>query len=142
MENIEIKTKNSGLITLTVFKEDERGTLAFGESGSHIPFDIKRIYYLTDLERVQTERGGHAHKETDQVIYCLRGSFTLNLDDGETQQEILMNNPALGVRLGPGLWHTMKNFSPDCLILVVASKEYDASDYLRDYEAFLAHIRN
>jgi len=137
LEKEKIIVKNSGYVQLPTFV-DERGLLAVGEVGKEIPFDIKRVFYITDLEKsTLLERGGHAHKQTDQIIFCLKGSFSLGLDDGETRQNIFIDHSSSGVRLGSGLWHTMKNFSPNCVILVLADQHYDVSDYLRDYSQFL-----
>ncbi|HQI25765.1 MAG TPA: FdtA/QdtA family cupin domain-containing protein [Candidatus Paceibacterota bacterium] len=137
----KVVVKNSGFVNLSVFM-DERGLLAVGEVGKEIPFLIKRFFFITDLEKsTSLERGGHAHIKTDQVIFCLKGSFLLELDDGKTKQDIFFDNHTWGIRLGPGLWHKMKKFSPDCVILVVANRYYKESDYLRDYSKFLKFVK-
>ncbi|MFA5736551.1 MAG: FdtA/QdtA family cupin domain-containing protein [Candidatus Paceibacterota bacterium] len=141
MEKEEIIVKNSGWVKLSAFP-DKRGLLVVGEIEEEIPFAVKRIFYITDLENsTHLERGGHAHRKTDQIIFCLKGSFLLGLDDGEIKQEILLNDHTIGVRLGPSLWHTMKNFSSDCVILVLANQCYEKFDYLRDYSQFLEFIK-
>jgi dTDP-4-dehydrorhamnose 3,5-epimerase-like enzyme len=138
---MKIKVKNSGIIRLQVFDDFPDGTLVIGEAGENVPFDIKRIYYITNLSNPKAIRGKHAHKKLEQYIFCLSGSFRLHLDDGETKQNITLDSPNCGIRLGPKLWHTMTKFSRDCVILVLASDYYDERDYIRNYEEFLEYIR-
>jgi len=132
----QIKVKNSGLIRLQFFNDFPDGNLVIGEALKNIPFTIKRFYVINDLFRKEAKRGLHAHKKLEQVIFCINGSFSLSLDDGRNKQRILMNNPYYGLRLGPGLWHRMSNFSRDCVILVIANDYFKESDYVRDYEKF------
>ncbi|MDO8183834.1 MAG: FdtA/QdtA family cupin domain-containing protein [bacterium] len=132
----EIKVKFSGLITLPLVGEGDRGWLAFAEAEKHVPFSIRRFYVVGGIKLPNIDRGGHAHKTLRQVIFCLVGNFTLRLDDGETKQEITMTDPAHGVILGSGLWHDMANISSDCVMLIVADGQYDEADYIRDYEQF------
>jgi len=138
----KIKVKNSGLIKLQFFNDFPDGNLVIGEALKNIPFPIKRFYAINDLFRREAQRGRHAHKKLEQVIFCLNGSFSLSLDDGRTKQQILMNSPYYGIRLGPKLWHVMSNFSKDCVILVVANNYFQESDYLRDYQKFLEYINS
>jgi dTDP-4-dehydrorhamnose 3,5-epimerase-like enzyme len=138
----KIKVKNSGIIKLTSLGDSSTGKLTFGEAKKNIPFEIKRVYYINDILGKKTTRGHHAHKKLDQVIFCVNGSFVLNLDDGKNKQKILMNDPSCGVRLGPSLWHTMEKFSLNCVILVLASDYYDEKDYLRDYNDFKNFLKN
>ena len=137
-----MKVKNSELIELPIIPDGIDGTLSVAECGKNIPFPIKRVYYIYDLENSSAIRGRHAHKELEQVIFCLNGSFILGLDDGENKEEILMNRRNVGVFLGKGLWHTMSSFSANCILLVIASDNYAESDYLRNYEDFLSYIRS
>ncbi len=130
----KISVKNSGIIRL----DQPADNLFVGETCKQIPFDIKRFYVI---DKPRGVRGNHAHKKLEQYIFCLRGQFDLELDDGEKSQTISMNDPSTGIRLGTGLWHSMKNFSNDCLILVVASGYYDEADYIRDYDEFKKSIR-
>jgi len=134
MENIFVK--NSGDITLQSFDDRPDGLLCIGEELKNIPFSIKRFYFITALDNEQAVRGKHAHRETEQCIFCLRGSFQLELDDGKNKENITMNDPSHGVLLGKLLWHTMSNFSQNCVILVVASDTYKKEDYIRDYSEF------
>ena len=87
-------------------------------------------------------RGKHAHRELEQVIFCLSGSFMLGLDDGNSSQKILMKRDNVGVILGKLLWHTMEDFSSGCILLVVASDYYKESDYIRDYDEFLKCVES
>jgi hypothetical protein len=123
------------------FDDFPDGNLVIGEAEKNIPFEIKRIYYINNLFNKKAKRGHHAHKALNQVIFCINGSFVLDLDDGRTKQKVLLNNPSYGVRLGPLLWHTMEKFSSDCVILVLADDYYKASDYLRNYDDFLKYLK-
>lgn len=137
----DIRVKYSGLAKLADHNKTADGRLFVIEEEKDIPIEIKRVYFLMGFSGDVSERGNHAHKSLEQYIFCIKGSFTLGLDDGENQQTLVMDDPSVGVRLGAKLWHTMSDFSEDCIILVVASDYYDESDYLRDYDEFLAHIR-
>jgi ubiquinone/menaquinone biosynthesis C-methylase UbiE len=137
-----IEVKHSGIIRLPETSDEKNGTLIIGEFDKTIPFPVKRLYHITNMTDLKAVRGGHAHKKTDQVIFCVRGTFRLTLKDGEATQKIYLRNPAYGIRLGPKLWHTMTNFSKDCVIMVLASENYDESDYIRNYDEFLTYIKN
>lgn len=132
--------KKSGIIELPVIPDGVDGVLSVGETEKNIPFDIKRVYYIYDLCSTQSVRGKHAHKELEQVIFCLKGSFTLSLDDGENREDIQMDKPNLGVILGKELWHTMHSFSRDTIIMVLASDFYKEEDYIRDYKEFRQYV--
>lgn len=132
-----ITVKNSGKILLKKINDKVDGNLIILEESKDIPFEIKRVYYITNLEKNLSVRGKHAHKELHQVIFCISGSFVLGLDDGIAKQNILMDREDIGILLGPGLWHTMEQFSDGCIILVIASDYYDESDYIRDYDKFI-----
>ena len=141
-QNSNIIVKNSGVIKLQFFNDYPDGNLVIGEAQRSVPFKIKRIYYINNLENPAAARGKHAHKKLEQYIFCVSGSFSLELDDGNMKQKIVLDNPYRGIRLGPKLWHTMSNFSEDCVILVVADDYYDENDYIRNYEDFLNFIKN
>ena len=134
---IKIKVKNSGIIELQLFDDFPDGQLVIAEVKKHIPFEIRRLYFITNVFRNRSLRGKHAHKKLEQYMFCLNGNCVIELDDGKKKQKIIMRNPRYGIRLGPLLWHTMKNFSKDCVLLVVANDHYDESDYIRDYKEFL-----
>ncbi len=138
----KINVKNSGWIILQSFNDGADGKLIIAESGRSIPFQIKRVYYINHLQERSAVRGKHAHKKLEQVIFCVNGSFDLGLDDGKDKQIIKMDDPAIGILLGRSLWHTMTNFSADCVILVFANDFYDESDYIRSYDDFLKYIKD
>jgi len=138
---IKIKVKNSGIIKLqTIRDKDGDGDMFIAEATKNIPFKIKRVFFINNPKRRKSVRGSHAHKKFNQVIVCVNGSFVLNLDDGYTKQHILMNDPSVGIMLGPKLWHTMTDLTKNCNILVLADDFYYEDDYIRDYDEFLEHI--
>ena len=115
---------------------DPRGTLTFIESGRHVPFDFKRVYYLYDVPG-GAERGGHAHKDLHQLIIAMSGSFDIVLNDGQLQKRIHLNRSYYGLYVCPMIWREMDNFSSGAVCLVLASNLYDEQDYYRDYQQFL-----
>lgn len=141
MENEGIRTKNAEWVVFKLVNDGLRGTLHIAEAEKNIPFPVRRTMVISGVGAGES-RGAHGHKEIDQVIVPLRGSFVLGLDDGKTKQEITLDDPALGIRLMPKLWHTMKNFSPDAVVLVFCSHHHDESDYIRDYGEFLEFVCN
>lgn len=114
---------------------DARGNLTFIEE-DHIPFEIKRVYYLYDVPG-GSERGGHAHKALHQLIIALSGSFDVEIDDGATKKTFTLNRPYEGLYICPGIWRELKNFSSGSVCLVLASNLYSEDDYYRDYDQFL-----
>lgn len=133
----KITVKNSGIIKLQSFDDFPDGRLIVAEIGKHIPFEIRRIYVITNVLEGRSSRGKHAHRKLEQYIFCFNGSCIIELDDGTKKQKMVMRDPRYGIRLGPMLWHVMRRFSKDCVLLVVASDYYDKSDYIRDYKEFL-----
>ncbi|WP_411822931.1 sugar 3,4-ketoisomerase [Leptospira sp. 'Mane'] len=131
-----LSVKNSGYITLKKVRDERDGNLVIAEAMKDIPFEIKRVYFINQLENSVSIRGQHAHHELEQVIFCISGSFVLGLDDGVNKQRIIMNKDNVGVILGKKLWHTMEEFSSGCVLLVFASDYYNESDYIRDYAEF------
>jgi dTDP-4-dehydrorhamnose 3,5-epimerase-like enzyme len=117
---------------------DDRGNLTFVEEDYHIPFKIKRIYLIYDVPGGES-RGGHAYKKLDEVFVALSGSFDLNLDDGENQTKINLNRSYNAVFVPHGLWRKLDNFSTNSLCLVLASTEYNETDYIRNYDDFLGY---
>jgi len=115
---------------------DERGLLAVIEDTT-IPFKIERVYYLYDVPS-DAFRGGHAHKKLWQLIIPLSGSFDVHIKDGQNEQTINLNKPHKGLLIVSGIWREIDNFSSGCVCLVLASSVYNESDYIRDYNAFLA----
>jgi dTDP-4-dehydrorhamnose 3,5-epimerase-like enzyme len=116
---------------------DSRGGLVVAEAQRHIPFEIKRVYWIHGTQ-AGVERGFHAHKALKQVAVAVSGACDMVLDDGSRQLTVHLNSPAKGVRIGSGVWRVMKNFTPDCVLLVFADNFYDEADYIRDYEGFKA----
>lgn len=114
--------------------EDRRGNLAVIEKGS-IPFEVKRVYYLYDVPS-GAYRGGHAHRIQESLLIALSGSFEVILDDGTSRERIMLNRPDQGLFIPTGMWREIENFSSGSVCLVLASSEYDASEYIRDYDAF------
>lgn len=140
----QIKTvgvAHSGVVRLRQINDHRDGTLCIMNGMQEIPFEIKRMYYITQLNAESSIRGLHAHRKLEQVIFCLHGSFVLTLDDGRNKQAIHMNRSNLGITLGAGLWHAMEHFSADCVILVAASDYYCEADYIRNYEEFIRYIK-
>jgi len=116
---------------------DPRGNLTFIENSRHIPFDIKRVYYLYDVPG-GADRGGHAHKELHQFIVAMSGSFDVVLDDGERQRRFHLNRSFSGLYVAPMMWRYLDNFSSGAVCMVLASELYDPADYYYDYDQFLA----
>lgn len=115
---------------------DPRGNLSFIEGGQHIPFDIKRVYYLYDVPG-GSDRGSHAHKTLHQFIVAMSGSFDVVLDDGRQKKRFHLNRSYYGLYVCPMMWRDLDNFSSGAVCLVLASTHYDAADYIRDYSQFL-----
>lgn len=115
---------------------DSRGNLSFVEQENHIPFTIRRTYWLYDVPGGE-RRGGHAYKENQEFIVALSGSFDVVLDDGCNKITFTLNRSYYGLCVPKGLWREMGNFSTNSLALVLSSTEYDANDYIRDYDEFL-----
>jgi WxcM-like, C-terminal len=116
------------------------GNLTFIEGGRHIPFEIQRVYYLYDVPG-GAERGGHAHKALHQLIIAMSGSFDVLLDDGCQRKSYHMNRSYYGLYLCPMVWREINNFSSGAVCLALVSAPYDESDYIRDYDAFIAAAR-
>ncbi|HLP98572.1 MAG TPA: FdtA/QdtA family cupin domain-containing protein [Sideroxyarcus sp.] len=114
---------------------DQRGNLTFIESGVHIPFEIQRVYYLYDVPG-GSERGGHAHKKLHQFIIAMSGSFDVVLDDGTDRKRIHLNRSYNGLYMCPMMWRELDNFSSGSVCMVLASRHFDESDYIRDYQQF------
>jgi hypothetical protein len=119
---------------------DPRGNLTFIEGSRHVPFDIRRVYYLYDVPG-GSERGGHAHKDLSQLIVAMSGSFDVVLDDGSEKRRFHLNRSYFGLYVCPLIWRELDNFSSGSVCMVLASNEYQASDYYRDYDEFVAVAR-
>ena len=120
---------------------DPRGNLSFVEQMNHIPFEIKRTYWIYDVPGGE-DRGGHAFKDNKEVVIALSGAFDVIVDDGENKKTFNLNRSYYGLYIPNGLWRTMENFSTNSLALEFGSIHYDMNDYIRDYEDFLNLKRN
>lgn len=117
-----------------------KGNLTFIEATRHIPFEVKRVYYLYDIPGGEV-RGGHAHKTLSQLIIAASGSFDIVLDDGYERQRFFLNRSYYGLYIPPMTWRELENFSSGSVCFVLASDFYDEADYYRDYAEFLRDVR-
>lgn len=117
---------------------DERGNLTFVEAENHVPFKIKRTYMIYDVPGGEI-RGSHAYKELDELIVALSGSFDLVVNDGVNEKTYTLNRSYNAIYVPHGLWRTLQNFSTNSLCLVLASTDYDETDYIRNYEDYLKY---
>ncbi len=115
---------------------DARGNLSFVEQNNHIPFEIKRTYWIYDVPGGE-DRGGHAFKENQEVVIALSGAFDVVVDDGEQKKTFTLNRSYYGLYIPKGLWRTMENFSTNSVALEFGSVAYSANDYIREYDEFL-----
>lgn len=118
---------------------DPRGNLTFVEANRHIPFDIKRVYYLYDVPG-GSERAGHGHKQLQQLFIAMSGSFDLLIDDGHKKKKYHMNRSYYGLYVCPMIWRDLDNFSSGSVCMVFASDYYDESDYYREYQDFIEAV--
>jgi len=126
------------LVELPVI-HNPQGNLTFIEAERHIPFQIARVYYLYDVPEGAV-RGGHAHRELEQLILPIGGSFDIVLDDGSERKRVVLDQPRVGLYLPRLIWRELENFSAGAFCLVLASAPYDESDYYRDYAEFRAAV--
>ncbi|MGE4416323.1 MAG: FdtA/QdtA family cupin domain-containing protein [Marinobacterium sp.] len=128
----------SNLVKLIDFPPlgDDRGSLVALEANKTVPFEIKRVYYIFGTKQ-GVARGFHAHKALKQVAVCVTGSCRMLLDDGQNKEEVLLDSPTKGLVIEDLVWREMHDFTPDCVLLVLASEHYDEADYIRDYDDFL-----
>ena len=115
---------------------DARGNLSFVEQENHIPFVIKRTYWLYDVPGGES-RGGHAYKDNQEFIVALSGSFDVILDDGYEKKVFTLNRSYYGLYVPKGLWREMENFSTNSLAMILSSTDFDENDYIRDYDEFI-----
>lgn len=118
---------------------DLRGSLSFGEYGRHLPFSPQRYFIVFDVPNKEV-RGEHAHRRLHQFLICIKGSCSVLVDNGEVSEEIHLDSPATGIHVPPMIWSVQYRYSPDAVLLVLASASYDADDYIRDYEDFLQAV--
>lgn len=127
--------KTPKIIQLPKFT-DPRGNLSFVEQLNHIPFEIKRTYWIYDVPGGEA-RGGHAFKQNEEFIVALSGAFEVIVDDGKQKETFQLNRSYYGLYVPAGLWREMRNFSTNSLALEFGSILYDEKDYVRSYEEFL-----
>ncbi len=120
--------------------EDVRGNLTFIEANRHVPFEIKRVYYLYDVPGGES-RGGHAHKQLQQFIIAATGSFDVILDGGSSQERYNLNRSYYGLYIPPMVWRELDNFSSGSVCLVLVSDYFDEEDYIREHDVFRKHVR-
>ncbi|UXD87943.1 sugar 3,4-ketoisomerase [Thalassolituus hydrocarboniclasticus] len=118
---------------------DERGSLVAIEANKHIPFEVKRVYYIFATQP-GVSRGFHAHKNLQQLAVCVAGKCRMLLDDGIDKESVWLDSPTKGLLIGNNVWREMHDFSDDCVLLVLASEHYDESDYIRDYSDFTKSV--
>lgn len=119
---------------------DLRGSLSVGEIGQHIPFPVKRYFLTFDVESAET-RGEHAHIACHQFLVCVSGSVCVVADDGTNREEFELERLNVGVHIPPMVWAIQYKYSPQAILLVLASEHYDSADYIRDYDEFLARVK-
>ena len=120
---------------------DPRGNLSFVEQLNHIPFEIKRTYWIYDVPGGEN-RGGHVFKQNQEFIIALSGAFDVIVDDGENKKKFTLNRSYYGLYVPAGLWREIENFSTNSLALEFGSTHYDVNDYIRNYDEFLRMKRN
>lgn len=111
-----------------------------GELAHKVPFDIKRVLLISHMKD-NDQRGGHTHHKTQQILFCIAGACSVTLDNGKEKQTVRLDNPQTGLYLPPYVWHTMQDFAPGTILLVLASTVYDEKDYIRNYEDFLTFAK-
>ncbi len=119
---------------------DDRGQLIALEELKDIPFQIKRVYYMYDTG-AGVVRGKHAHKSLEQILICVAGSCKIKLDNGREKKVVLLEKPYEGLYVANNMWREMYDFSPDAVLMVLASQLYDEGDYIRDYDEFLRFVK-
>ena len=125
--------RNNSLINIPEIFDD--CNLYFAQTKQHIPFSIKRIYYIIQ-SNVKLPRGFHAHKKTKQMLFCIQGKIKIILDDGKTRESIILDKPNQGLLIDKMIWHEMHEFKKNTILLVLASQKFNPADYIRDYEKF------
>lgn len=118
---------------------DDRGMLVVLEEFNDIPFEIKRVYYMYDTKE-GVRRGFHAHKSLEQILICIHGSCKILLDNGNEKKIVSLERPYEGLYVANSMWREMYDFSPDAVLMVLASEIYKEEDYIRDYDEFLKFI--
>ena len=121
------------------FVEDMRGNLSFAQYSDHLPFVPKRYFLVYDVPSKDV-RGEHAHRKLQQVLICVKGSLSVVVDDGTRRAEVVLDRPNIGLFLPPMVWGIQYKYTADAVLLVLASEGYDAKDYIREYDEFMALV--
>jgi hypothetical protein len=137
MKDMNYPVDKCTLIDFRTIKTDAGSITHALRNGIEIPFAVKRMYYMYDIP-VEKSRGGHAHKNLQQVVIALKGSFSLKLHDGYRSKIVRLDNPQTGLYLVRGIWREVFGFAPGAICMVLASEVYTESDYIRNYEDYLA----
>lgn len=119
---------------------DPRGNLTVSEELQNVPFHIRRAYWVYDVPAGES-RGGHAHRQCQEFIVAVSGSFTVTLDNGREKKTFLLNHPYQGLLVETGIWRTLDDFSSGAVCLVLASEPFDESDYIREYQDYLTYLQ-
>ena len=129
-------------ITKYIFQQhgDHRGQLVVLEELKDIPFPIRRVYYMYDTG-MGVRRGFHAHKSLKQILICIHGSCKILLDNGTEKETVTLDKPYEGLYISHNMWREMYDFSPDAVLMGLASEHYDENDYIRDYDRFLKWVK-
>jgi dTDP-4-dehydrorhamnose 3,5-epimerase-like enzyme len=142
MDKKEI-VKNCYYLEAEKYKDGLDGWLGILENNKHVPFEIKRVYFIYNLiNHEDAVRGKHAHKALKQALFCINGACDIMVDDGERKEKVTLDKTHTGLYLGPKLWHEMRNFRNNCILLVLASDFFDEADYIRNYEKFIEYVKN
>lgn len=131
-----MKNNKSLIHYINIPKISDDCFLYFVQNQEHIPFNIKRVYYILESQP-NLPRGSHAHHKTQQTLFCIQGSIKIILDNGSNREEVILDKPETGIFLDKMIWHEMHNFQKDTILLVLASRKYEEQDYIRNYEQFL-----
>lgn len=134
----ELKTRGAKLYEMPLVR-DARGSLTFGEIDTHLPFAPQRYFLIVDVPNSKV-RGEHAHKQLQEFLVCVHGSCSVVVDDGTTRDEVVLDRPTIGLYIGPMVWSVQYKYSPDAVLMVLASDPYEADDYIRDYDDFMRAI--
>lgn len=126
---------NTGLTSFRVNGSEEWGSLIALEGGREIPFDIKRVYYIYDVEQT-VRRGFHSHNDLEQMLVCVHGSVKILVKTPFAEEVVTLDSPSKGLYIGPMIWREMFDWENDAVLLVMASKHYDEKDYIRDYDQY------
>lgn len=135
-----MKTQSSSVYDCSIIELDKhhhvKGNISVVENHRTVPFDVRRVYYLYDVPGGES-RGGHAHKQLQQLIIAASGSFNVTLCDGNVKRTVTLNRPYYALHVVPGIWRELDDFSSGSVCLVLASLPYDENDYIRDFNDYL-----